>query len=287
MATLKELTTKIASLKSTQKMTKTMKLVAASRMRRAQQAQERAHEYAVRQQRLLDNVSASVAGVSHPLLEKRDPVRSVLLLVVVSDRGLCGGFNNSLLHHVEDWHAENLEKYERIEMSFCGRRGYTHLKHSVPVRTYYEGATEHPSYAIAEEMALEIMSLFTEGEFDEIHVAYNRFKNTLVQIPTLTRLLPIQPSEDGEKVTEETDYIFEPAGQELLQLLLPTAVKFRTFNVLLENAAGEHAARMTAMESASRNAGDLIDRYTLLRNRERQAAITSELIDIVTGAQSL
>ncbi|MDA0991649.1 MAG: ATP synthase F1 subunit gamma [Verrucomicrobia bacterium] len=289
MATLNELNGKIASLKNTQKMTRTMKLVAASKMRRAQQAQSDAADYAARLKRLLSGVAASAGELSHPLLATRSPIKKSLILVVVSDRGLCGGFNNNLCRYLSRWLADNRDTIDQLDMSFCGRRGHMYFRRmdTVTIKDFHEGITEKPTYDRSTTISDAMIDAYTAGDYDAVYLAYNHFRTTLSQVPTLEKLLPIEKEAEIDTTTEELDYIFEPAQSAMLQVLLPKAVKFRVFNVLLENAAGEHAARMTAMDSATSNAADMIERYTLLRNRERQAAITRELIEIVTGAESL
>lgn len=287
MANLKELNLKIVSLKNTQKMTKTMKLVAASKMRRAQQAQQNAHDYSVRLEHLLAGVAASPDEDPHPLLVPRNPPRKALVLFVTSDRGLCAGFNNNLCRYAMRWLAANGTSYEQVSMSFCGRRGQAFFRSRVKVAAYYEGSTDRPNFDIATRIADELMEAYTSGAFDVVFLCYNRFKSALAQTPSMEQLLPIAHKQgEGQKKTA-TSYMFEPGEAELLVRLLPNAVRFQVFHALLENAAGEHAARMTAMDSATRNAGDMIKRYTLKRNRERQAGITKELIEIVTGAESL
>ena len=288
MATLKELKTKIASLKSTQKMTKTMKLVAGSRMRKATLAQANAKDYAQKLEDLIARVAGSCESLSHPLLTKNTGSGKALVVIVASDRGLCGGFNNNLFRMTRKWIKE-LEATcpAGIVMSFCGRRAYSFFRMNGEVHKYYEGVTDRPSYESAAKVAQELMTAYTSGQYDAIYVAYSRFKSALTQIPTFTKLLPIDEQKKPDATKADSDFIFEPAVEELLVELLPNAVKFRMFNILLENGAGEHAARMAAMDSATRNAGELIDHYTLIHNRERQAAITSELIDIVVGAESL
>ncbi len=288
MASLKELNTKIASLKNTQKMTKTMKLVAASKMRRAQQAQANGRDFDTRLQALLARVSAAQAA-AHPLLTPRQPVRRALILLVVSDRGLCAGFNNNLCRRVGRWLDDEGAAYDRVDMSFCGRRGHAFFRHRLTVREVYDGSTEQPDWAVAAPIADALMEAFLSGEYDSVLIAFNRFQSVLTQEPMLQQILPVPPPQANTTAADgpPVDYLFEPHRAELLDRLLPDAVRYQVLYVLLENAAGEHAARMTAMDSATRNAGDMIRANTLQRNRERQAAITKELIEIVTGAESL
>lgn len=288
MPSLKELNSKIASLRNTQKMTKTMKLVSASKMRRAISAQSNAKVYGEEMSALLGNVAARVgSNASHPLLAARTSVRRVHAVVVMSDRGLCAGFNNNLSRFAARWLDEQRKKYESVQMSFCGRRGYSFFRNRCDVVKHYEGVTERPAYAAASAIAEELMQQYTSNQFDVIYLIYNRFKSALSQVPTVTQILPIAPNGSGGKGAVKGDMIYEPVEADLMGLLLPQAIRFGVFSALLENAAGEHAARMTAMESASKNATEMIERYTLERNRARQAAITKELIEIVTGAESL
>jgi F-type H+-transporting ATPase subunit gamma len=284
MPSLKELNEKIASLKNTQKMTRTMKLVAASKMRRAQQAQVNAADYAEELRRMLSGVAASVTGLDHPLLTPRDPAEKVMVLLYMSDRGLCGGFNNNLCRYMTNWVAEREAEEQVVSMSFCGRRGYTFFRRRCEVVQNYEGVTDRPRYESAAEIGTGLMQAYTAGATDRVYLAYNRFRSALSQVPVVEQLLPVeQPAEDNAPA----DPLFEPEVSRLLERLLPDAIRFRVFHAMVENAAGEHAARMAAMDSATNNAGDLIDHYTLERNQARQAAITTELIEIVTGAESL
>lgn len=288
MPSLKDLNNKIASLRNTQKMTKTMKLVSASKMRRAINAQSNARVYGDEMRALLGNVAGRVgASSTHPLLTPRFPVKRVHAVVVMSDRGLCGGFNNNLARFTTRWIEEQRRTVESVGLSFCGRRGYAFFRNRCDVVKHYEGTTERPAYATAAAIADELMAQYSAGIYDAIYVIYNRFKSALSQISTVMPLLPISANAAGASVASKGDMIFEPAEADLMGLLLPQAIRFGVFSALLENAAGEHAARMTAMESASKNASEMIERYTLERNRARQAAITKELIEIVTGAESL
>lgn len=285
MSNLKELNVKIASLKNTQKMTKTMKLVSASKLRRAQQAQAGARHFANSLQQVLSNVAAADIA-DHPLVTPRNPPRAALVLLVTSDRGLCSGFNNTLCRYLSRWLDIAKADFERLEMSFCGRRGHAFFRNRLPVRRVYEGVTDRPRREDSETIADELIAHYRGGEFDQVLVAYNMFHSPLLQVPTLEPLLPI-PRPAVNEHAANGPYLVEPDAAGLLDRFLPRAVRFQVHQVLLENAVGEHAARMTAMDSATRNAKDLIEFYTLKRNRERQAAITTELTEIVTGAEAL
>jgi F-type H+-transporting ATPase subunit gamma len=287
MPSIKEYDVKLKSLKNTQKMTKTMKMVSASKLRRAQEAQRNAMDYAARVEELIARLAASVESAAHPLLEQR-PAKRALILLYTSDRGLCAGFNNNLIKFVQHWLADNTDRYpDGVDVSFCGRRGFAHFKRRVNVKNNYEDSTAVPDFMTAREIGREIRKDFEDGVYDEVYLAYNHFKSALSQEPTLNKLLPVEANvlEGGEKVN--ADYIFEPAQEEMLKSVLPRAVYFKIYNAFLENSAGEHGARMTAMDNATNNAQDLIKTNTLRRNRARQAAITTELTEIVAGAEAL
>jgi F-type H+-transporting ATPase subunit gamma len=285
---MKEYNDKLQSLKNTSKMTKTMKMVSASKLRRAQESQKRAVDYDRRLKELVGRLAASVDASTHPLLQKRAEQKNVLLLVYTSDRGLCGGFNNNLIRMVTNWVGENRNLYDTITLSFLGKRGYGHFRNRETVGTHYEGVTASPAMHEAVDIGEALAREFLEGTYDAIYLAHNIFNSPLSQTPHMHPLLPFTSTaflEGGDPIPH--DYIFEPTQQELLNRLLPRILYFEIYFALLENAAGEHGARMTAMDSATSNAMDMIDRYTLLRNRARQAAITTELIEIVAGAEAL
>lgn len=287
MPSIKDYNVKLASLKNTRKITKTMKMVSASKLRRAQIAQRSAHIYSLRLNELIARLAVSVDSAAHPLLNQRTPVKNVLLLAFSSDRGLCGGFNNNLCKFVNTWVRENQGKYGSIDLSFCGKRGHTFFSRRVSVKKHYGGVTVTPDFLVASQIGEELSEMFVNGEYDEVYLAYNEFKSALSQNPTIHKLLPIEASELAGGQAISSDYIFEPAQPELLATLLPRSTFFKIYYTLLENSAGEHGARMTAMDNATNNANDLIDQYTLLRNRARQASITTELTEIVAGAEAL
>ena len=290
MPSLREYDVKIASLKNTRKMTKTMQMVSASKLRRAQEAQRKAVVYADHLKEIIHRLAGSVEGVAHPLLTMRQPVRKIHLLLITSDRGLCAGFNNNLIKHVTKWIGERRNDYESISLSCCGRRGNMYFRAKEDVRKDFEDSTAKPDFLKAEEIADELGDLFVSGEYDQVYLAYNVFKSALNQIPVVEKMLPIAPAEVEAEEDEETfsrNYIFEPAEPELLAMLLPRSVAYKIYHALVENAAGEHGARMTAMDNATNNADSLIESNTLLRNRARQAAITTELTEIVAGAEAL
>jgi F-type H+-transporting ATPase subunit gamma len=288
MPSLKEYKAKLVSLKNTRKLTKAMKMVAASKLFKTMDAQRKASLYAQRLNEMIARLAASVDSSDHPLLAERKPQRNALVLVITSDKGLCGGFNNNLIKYVSRWIARPPRKYEGIKLSFCGRRGYSFFRSRAKVQTFFDGVTAKPAFADAIRISRELTDQFVSGQVDEVFLAYSSFINPISQKPTIERLLPLGAiqARPGERAINE-NYIFEPAQREMLSILLPKTVEFAVYFALLENAAGENGARMTAMDSATNNAGSLIDLYTLLRNRARQASITKELIEIISGAEAL
>lgn len=288
MPSLKEYKAKLASLQNTRKMTKTMKMVATSKLSRTMDAQRRASAYAEALQDMIGRLAASVSPTSHPLLQPRPHPKNCLIILVTSDKGMCGGFNNNLIKFVSRWVHHPPKRFARIDMSFCGRRGWLFFRNRRKVRTYFEGVTVRPDFADAVRITRDITQLFLNGEYDEVYIAYNHFISPLSQRPMMLELLPIAHDKIavGKKGIHE-DFLMEPSQQELLSRIIPKTLEFEIYYALLENAAGENGARMTAMDNATRNADDMIKTYTLLRNRARQATITKELIEIISGAESL
>ena len=287
MIGIKEFNKKIVSLKNTRKMTKTMKMVSASKFKRAYKAQSNAQVYAERLSDLMSRLSSSSDG-QHPLMKTKKVNNNALLILFTSDKGLCGGFNNNLIRHVRRWVEETPYKYTKMDFSFCGRRGYMSFRRSVNLKKFYENITVKPNFQDALMLSSEISESFIKGEYDEIYIAYNRFDSPLSQSPVIEKILPLT-AENVVKVTKKTtgDYKYEPEQSELFRFLIPKYLDFKLYFTFLENAAGEHGARMSAMDKAAQNTADLIDKYTLLRNRARQASITTELIEIISGAEAL
>jgi F-type H+-transporting ATPase subunit gamma len=288
MQGLKEYTHRIKSLKNTRKITKTMKMVAATRLRRAQEAQEGALLYSTKLTELMTRFLSSGSDISDPLLTSHTPSKRALVLLFSSDRGLCGSFNNQIAKKVTLWIRENAGRFERVDVSFCGRRGFNALKNRVKVRRNYEGVTNKPNYTDARRISEELKEPFLAGRYDEVYLAYNQYHSPLVQKPIVEQFLPFQPPAPATaQPRRNIPYIYEPEEKRLLSVLLPKMLDFMVFHTLLENSAGEQGARMTAMDSATNNADDMISRLTLLRNRARQAAITKELSEIVSGAEAM
>jgi F-type H+-transporting ATPase subunit gamma len=292
MASIKEYNRKLASLKNTVKITKTMKMVSASKLKRAQDKQNSAKDYAREVNNLIFRIAGAVDQSVHPLLEPKPEVKRVLVLVFTSDRGLCGGFNNNLIKYLRREIASLEAEGKAVSLSHCGRRGHAAFVKTGMVKKNYPDVTASPLSRDASEIAGELVESFVDEEFDEVHIVYNQFKSSLSQTPTMAQVLPLslgdvaQHDADAEQASTD-DFIAEPEMGALLSTLIPKLVVFKIFYALLENSAGEHGARMAAMDAATGNASGMIDEYTLLRNRARQAAITTELIEIIAGAEAI
>lgn len=302
MPSLKDYRDRIASVKSTRKITSAMKMVAASKLKKAQEKAEASQPYAQRMGEILARVSAAiVVGDNTPKLlagTGKDDVH--LLLVITSDRGLCGGFNSALARDVRKRIQQLKDAGKTVKIVTVGRKGRDLLKreHSKEI---VKSITELGGKSISFDDVAEIQSLLTdlyaEGEFDVCTIVYNRFKNVITQEPTFQQLIPFAAAEDegandneeeqAEKSDTMTLYEFEPEEEEILAELLPKNLGVQIFRALLDSNAGEQAARMTAMDNATRNAGEMIDNLTLQYNRARQAHITKELIEIISGAEAL
>jgi F-type H+-transporting ATPase subunit gamma len=288
MPSLKEYKAKLTSLQNTRKITKTMKMVAASKLNKAMAAQRNALLFNEKVHELIGRLAATVDERSHPLLRTVESPKNILYVVFTSDKGLCAGFNNNLIRMLRRHLQSPEHSAQNNVLSFCGRRGYLALRSRVKVDKHYEGVTVRPAHGDAVSIANDICDAFIAGKYDEVYLVFNHFINPLSQKPQIQRLLPIQQdvmqAADGALPSE---IILEPAEKEILGRLVPKVVQFEIYFALLENAAGENGARMTAMDNATSNATNLINYYTLMRNRARQASITKELIEIVSGAEAL
>ena len=294
MPSLKELRNRIRSVKSTQKITSAQKVVAASRLKRAQDAAEAARPYADRMGRMLASLAKSMAGLpsAPPLLAGTGTEQTYLLVVATSDRGLAGGFNATILREARRQIRDLTAQGKTVKILTIGRKGRDGLKrdHSrLIIASHTEIGRRGVGYGEARTIAEEVVARFAAGEFDVARLIFNKFKSAISQIVTTRQLVPASAA-DTEQVEDETGgaiYEFEPSEEEILAELLPTNLAVQIFTGLLENAASEQGARMTAMDNATRNAGDLIDALTTNYNRTRQAYITKELIEIISGAEAL
>jgi F-type H+-transporting ATPase subunit gamma len=286
MANLKAIKKRIVSVKNTSKITKAMKMVSAAKLRRAQENVVAARPYAKKLGEVLGRLTAISDADSSPLQQKRE-VKNALLLVVTSDRGLCGGFNTNLCKAAERFVREHKDEYPSLSVMTIGRKGYEYLKSRQTIYKNQTGVFTKLNYQSAALIAQEVINGFLAEEYDEVFLIYNSFRSVMAQDITLERLLPVAPP--AAEPTEELPpvYIYEPDKEALLKELLPKNVEVQIYRSLLESTASEHGARMTAMDSATKNANEMIGKLTLQYNRARQAAITTELIEIISGAESL
>jgi F-type H+-transporting ATPase subunit gamma len=284
---LKDIRRRIGTVRKTQQITRAMRMVAGAKLRRAQNAIESARPYADRMRATLAELARSQMDAEHPLLEKRESVAKLEILIITSDRGLCGGFNANAIKHAEALLAGREGDLEAVFLSTAGRKGREHFARR---RAQQLGEhTGHPgwvTYGEAVALASRLGARYAAGEVDEVVLVFNEFVSAMTQRPRDVRLLPFA-TEVPEGADEATPYEIEPSPAELFATLVPKAVEVEVYRALLENQAGEHGARMTAMESATRNTEELIDSLTLQFNRARQAAITKELVEIVSGAEAL
>jgi F-type H+-transporting ATPase subunit gamma len=283
MASLKIIRKRISSVKSTQKITKAMKMVSAAKLRRAQEAATAARPYAEKLTALLHNVAARVTDSTHPLLQQREE-RSIHALLVTADRGLCGGYNTNLLRKAEALVQERGR--DHVRLTIVGRRGFDYFKkRNVQIVDKHINLFGGPGDALARSLAEQLAHEFAAGTTDGVYLIYSRFRSALVQIPTVEQLLPI--TTETAAGDDAIDYLYEPNAADLVDRLLRQYITVLIHRAFLEATASEHGARMTAMESATSNASDMIDSLTLAMNRARQATITKELMEIVGGAEAL
>ncbi len=287
MASLQSLRRKIASVKNTQKITKAMKMVAAAKLKRSQDRILKARPYAHQLREVMGNLSQRVNRASHPLLSLRDG-NTLELLVVTSDRGLCGAFNTNILRRAVEFLEEQRRHGKQVSVSLAGRKSIDFFKRrDWPIRQEWPGVFDRLSFEHALDIGQNVVSQYHEGTFDHLYVVYNEFKSVMQQEVIVEKLLPIESLQVSENPSMGGGYLYEPDESELLATLLPKHFEIQTYRVLLESAAAEQAARMTAMDGATRNAGEMIKKVTLFYNKTRQTAITKELMDIVGGAEAI
>jgi len=289
MPSLKDIRRRIGSVKSTQQITRAMRMVSTAKLRRAKDAIESARPYAERMRETLVEVAASQGGLAeHPLLATRESVTKVDFLIITSDRGLCGAFNANVLKRAEAEVAKRSASAESVGLFLVGRKGiefFNRRRGKQVVRTHPGVPRIDYSHAVA--IADLVSQRFLAGEADEVVLIHSEFVSTMTQRPRVVRLLPLAPDAPVDTASASEPFTIEPNAEALLALLVPKALQVELFRALLDSQAGEHAARMTAMESATRNSEDMISRLTLQYNRARQAAITKELMEIVSGAEAL
>lgn len=282
MPNLIDIRRRIRSVKNTQQITRAMKMVAAAKLRRAQDRILSTRPYALSIKKVIGNLVARSEELPHPLLDASREEEKILFVVVTGDKGLAGSFNANVLRRAD----ERLQEWSEVELMLLGKKGADYYRRrDVTVRTEHKTLFSGVEYADAEAIAREIGDSFAEEEYDAVYVVFNHFKSVMSQVLVEERLLPIEASELPEE--DARQYEFEPAPEEILEELLPRYLTFQVYRILLESQAAEHAARMTAMDSATKNASEMIDDLTLQYNRARQAAITTELIEVVSGANAL
>ena len=291
MPSLDDLKKRIVSVKSTQKITKAMKMVAAAKLKKAQDSAEKGRPYSEKMQNIILNLTNSISDLENApkLLVGTGNNKTHLCVVMTSDKGLCGGFNSNICRLARNYFEKVLKEEKNLKIITVGAKGLDQLK-----RTYGKYIVKKLSFKEkkkitfneAKEIGQIIIDLFNKNEFDKCILFYNNFKNIMTQIPQAKQIIPIKKIENSEKKDNEF-FEFEPDEDEILEDLLPKNISTQVFRAFLENAASEQGSRMTAMDNATRNAGDLVDKLTINYNRSRQASITKELIEIISGAESL
>jgi len=292
MPSLDDLKKRISSVKSTQKITKAMKMVAAAKLRRAQESAEKGRPFSEKMNNIILNLSNSISDKdnSSKFLTGTGKNNIHLCVVITADRGLCGGFNTNICKKAKIYFEDILKQGKTLKIFTVGSKGHDQLKRSygkyIIEKINFKGFKKI-TYNEAENIGKKIINLFKENQFDVCTIFYNKFKNVITQIPQSQQIIPIENKKNEEEKRGENFYEFEPEENEILNDLLPRNISTQIFKAFLENAASEQGSRMTAMDNATRNAGDLVEKLTITYNRSRQAAITKELIEIISGAESL
>ena len=293
MPSLKDLRNRITSVKSTQKITKAMKMVAAAKLRKAQENAEKGRAYSEKMNNIIGNLKQSIADVSSApkLLAGNNKSEVHLCIVITADRGLCGGFNTNIVKKAREYFNQIIDANKKLKIITVGSKGDDQIK-----RNFKNYIVEKISYKNiknislneASELTSKIITMFENNEFDICTIFYNKFKSVISQEPQAQQIIPVENLDaDVESSEDENQYEFEPDENEILEYLLPQNITTQLYKAFLENAASEQGSRMSAMDNATRNAGDLIDKLTINYNRSRQAVITKELIEIISGAESL
>ena len=291
MASLDDLKKRIASVKSTQKITKAMKMVAAAKLRRAQESAEKGRPYSEKMNNIILNLSSGISDKENApkLLSGSGNDKVHLCVVMTSDRGLCGGFNSNIIKKAKSYFAKLVEDGKDLKIITVGSKGNDQLKRAYGdkiIANISFKESKHANYFDADKVGKMVIEKFGAEEFDVCTIFYNQFKNVITQIPQAQQIIPLNV-ENSEEDKSEDSYEFEPDEDEILSNLLPKNISTQIFKAMLENSASEQGSRMSAMDNATRNAGEMVDKLTIEYNRSRQAAITKELIEIISGAESL
>ncbi len=285
MASLRDIRKRIASVKNTQKITNAMKMVSAAKLRRAEEAIKAARPFAEKMRAVLMSLASRANPSAHPMLEVR-PVQKALLILITADRGLCGAFNTNLNRRAEAFVKEMKAKGVQVDLINVGRKGNDYFRRrQVQIAERFVNVMNQVSFELAGQVIDAAAEKFNLGEYQEVYLLYNSFRTAVTQIVTFRRLLPIKPEQDD--APRDREYLYEPSEEELLEGILPRYIQVQVYTGLLDSVASEHGARMTAMEAATTNAEDMIYKLTLKHNRLRQESITTELMEIVGGAEAL
>ncbi len=290
MATLRDILRKIGAVKKTRQITKAMNMVAAAKLRNTQGKMESFEPYARKFAEVLGHLASKLEPDIHPLLVKRDQIKKIELLHFTADRGLCGSFNMHLINAAEKWIKEQEGQGRQCRLTIVGKKGNEYFsKRDFDLHAVHTNLYGKVDISFINQMANSFIESYMNGEVDEVYMMYSKFVSMVKQEPTLVKLIPIEPpeQEQAEGASGAAEYLIEPSAEELLIELLPKHISVQIFNAFLQNETSEHAARMTAMDNASKNCSELIDNLTLAYNKARQAAITAELMDIVGGAEAL
>ena len=290
MASLDDLKKRIASVKSTQKITKAMKMVAAAKLRKAQESAERGRPYSKKMNNIILNLSKGKSDKENApkLLSGTGKDKVHLCVVMTSDRGLCGGFNSNIIKKAKSYFSKILAEGKELKIITVGSKGNDQLKRAFGekiIENISFKESKNVNYFDADKVGKLVIEKFEENDFDVCTIFYNRFKNVITQIPQAQQIIPLNNEED--EGSSDGSYEFEPDEDEILSNLLPKNISTQIFKAMLENSASEQGSRMSAMDNATRNAGEMVDKLTIKYNRSRQAAITKELIEIISGAESL
>ena len=285
MASLRDIRKRIASVKNTQKITNAMKMVSAAKLRRAEEAIKAARPFSEKMREVLMSLASRANPSAHPMLEVR-PVQKALLILITADRGLCGAFNTNLNRRAEAFVKEMKAKSIQVDLINVGRKGNDYFRRrQVEIAEKFVNVMNQVSFELAGQVINAAAEKFNLGDYQEVYLLYNSFRTAVTQIVTFRRLLPIKPEQDD--APRDREYLYEPSEEELLEGILPRYIQVQVFTGLLDSVASEHGARMTAMEAATTNAEDMIYKLTLKHNRLRQESITTELMEIVGGAEAL
>lgn len=283
MATLRDIKRKINSINSTQSITRTMKMVSATKLRRAQDAYEKIKDYAKKMENLVGRIITKLPKDTHPLLTEREEIKNVLIVAIASNRGLCGGFNSNIGLAVENFIAQNKDKYENIHVYVFGRKVRDYLARRKINIIKERLDVKLVGMDFSEEVASELIKFYIDGEYDKIYLIYTHFESAVKYVVRLEEFLPIMPSEEEY----EGDYLYEPSREKIVNAIIPKFLSTKIYYAIVDSQTSEHAARMSAMENATKNCTEMVNTLTLIYNKRRQEGITKEMLDIVGGAEAL